>query len=56
FKCLNDTSCCCYCRLLYSQPDFENVESILETHCQAHGFQIIFLPKFHCELSPIEQC
>ncbi|PBK94278.1 hypothetical protein ARMGADRAFT_1045736 [Armillaria gallica] len=47
--------CCCH-RLLFNQPDFSNVKSRLETKCEAHGFQVIFLPKFHCELNPIEQC
>lgn len=51
----NKISCCCR-RLLYNQPDFVAVESILETCCKARGFQVIFLPKFHCELNPIEQC
>ena len=29
---------------------------MLETIAQAQGFQILFLPKFHCELNFIEQC
>ena len=48
-------ACCCR-RLLYNEPDFAGVESILEAHCKKSGFQVIFLPKFHCELNPIEQC
>jgi hypothetical protein len=56
FKCeAGATSCCCR-RALYSQPDFVSVESLLETHCHAHGFQVLLLPKFHCELNFIEQC
>ncbi|KAI0054857.1 hypothetical protein BV25DRAFT_1816438 [Artomyces pyxidatus] len=47
--------CCCR-RLLFNQPDFVNVPSILENHCHARGYEVIFLPKFHCELNPIEQC
>ncbi|TFY76614.1 hypothetical protein EWM64_g7399 [Hericium alpestre] len=47
--------CCCR-RLLYNEPDFVSVPSILEMHCQARGYEVIFLPKFHCELNPIEQC
>ncbi|KAG0696145.1 hypothetical protein DFH29DRAFT_984723 [Suillus ampliporus] len=35
---------------------FHNVKSQLETTCKARGFQVIFLPKFHCELNFIEQC
>ncbi|KAG2120944.1 uncharacterized protein F5147DRAFT_562768 [Suillus discolor] len=49
------TDCCCRC-ILYSQPDFTNVKSFLETTCKARGFQVIFLPKFHCELNFIKQC
>ncbi|KAG1778080.1 hypothetical protein EV702DRAFT_968457 [Suillus placidus] len=41
---------------MYIQPDFINVESCLETSCHAWGFDVIFLPKFHCELNFIEQC
>jgi hypothetical protein len=56
FKCKPDeTKCCCW-RVLYSQPDFVAVESLLETHCKARGFSVIFLPKFHCELNFIKQC
>ncbi|KAE9409843.1 hypothetical protein BT96DRAFT_931377 [Gymnopus androsaceus JB14] len=28
-------------------PDFENVESILEETCKARGVEVLFLPKFH---------
>ena len=56
FKCpQNATSCCCL-RMLYNEPDFSEVESLLETTCKARGFQVLFLPKFHCELNFIEQC
>jgi transposase len=30
--------------------------STLELTCQARGFRVLFLPKFHCELNFIEQC
>ncbi|KIK14399.1 hypothetical protein PISMIDRAFT_76078, partial [Pisolithus microcarpus 441] len=49
------TTCCCW-RILFNQPDFINVEMILESTCSARGFQVIYLPKFHCELNFIEQC
>jgi len=49
------TNCCCH-RILYHQTDFTNVESRLETVCKDRGVQVIFLPKFHCELNFIEQC
>ncbi|OBZ79571.1 hypothetical protein A0H81_00263 [Grifola frondosa] len=57
FQCPKDAVDPCCCRqLLYNQPDFETVETNLETHCKARGYQVIFLPKFHCELNFIEQC
>jgi hypothetical protein len=56
FKCLPGATDCCCCRILYNQPDFVNVESLLETECRARGFQVLFLPKFHCELNFIKQC
>ncbi|KAH8823279.1 hypothetical protein DL96DRAFT_1743818 [Flagelloscypha sp. PMI_526] len=49
------TDCCCR-RILFNQPDFALVPSRLETICQAKGFPVLFLPKFHCELNFIEQC
>jgi len=56
FKCPSDkTECCCH-RLMFNQPDFTNVESIVETTCQSCGSEVIFLPKFHCKLNFIEQC
>ena len=56
FKCPPDVEHCCCRRLLYEQPDFKDVETLVETHCRARGFEVVFLPKFHCELNPIEQC
>lgn len=48
----NDT--CCMARLLSKQPDFRDQESLLETKIKLRGHLCIFLPKFHCELNPIE--
>ena len=48
-------NCCCR-RILFNQPDFQSVESILASDAKESGYQIVFLPKFHCELNPIEQC
>jgi len=56
FKCPSDKTECCCRRLMFNQPDFTNVESIVETTCRSHGSEVIFLPKFHCELNFIEQC
>src|SRR5882724_9587778 len=47
---------CCYHWFLFNQPDFTMVESRLKTYCKSHGVEVIFLPKFHCELNPIKQC
>lgn len=45
---------CCMARLLSKQDDFANQPSMLETLIRAMGHECIFLPKFHCELNPIE--
>ncbi|KZV95350.1 hypothetical protein EXIGLDRAFT_610717 [Exidia glandulosa HHB12029] len=59
FKCADVTdpsATCCVRRILFNQPDFTNVPSLLETDMEPYGIRILFLPKFHCELNPIEQC
>ncbi|KAI5993568.1 hypothetical protein EDD15DRAFT_2167169 [Pisolithus albus] len=55
FKCPSgrDSYCCCR-RLMFNQPDFANVDSLLESSCRVQGFNVVFLPKFHCELNFIE--
>ncbi|KAF9516616.1 hypothetical protein BS47DRAFT_1441026 [Hydnum rufescens UP504] len=35
--------------------NFINVPCLLMVHCKARGFDVLFLPKFHCELNFIEQ-
>ncbi|KZV63088.1 hypothetical protein PENSPDRAFT_678122 [Peniophora sp. CONT] len=56
FKCPPGRTNCCMRRILFCQPDFCAVESVLESHCSRRGISIILLPKFHPELNPIEQC
>ena len=56
FKCAKGATSCCCRRILYNQPDFVDVKSNLEIICETRGFQVIFLPKFHCEINFIEQC
>ena len=56
FKCKEGATDCCCCQILYNQPDFVNVKSTLEITCEAEGVEVLFLPKFHCELNSIEQC
>jgi hypothetical protein len=45
---------CCMARLLSQQDDFKNQISMLESVIEDAGHKCIFLPKFHCELNPIE--
>ncbi|CUA66969.1 hypothetical protein RSOLAG22IIIB_02877 [Rhizoctonia solani] len=40
----------------FNQPDFESRDSNLEEVARKLGTRVIFLPKYHCELNPIEQC
>lgn len=56
FKCSPGQTKCCTRRILYNEPDFQDVKTLVETHCEEQGINVIFLPKFHCELNPIEQC
>jgi len=45
---------CCMARLLSKQDDFRFQKSLLEQKIKGRGHICIFLPKFHCELNPIE--
>ena len=45
---------CCMARLLSQQEDFVDQPSMLELMIKKKGHECIFLPKFHCELNPIE--
>ncbi|KAF9498601.1 hypothetical protein BDN71DRAFT_1530368 [Pleurotus eryngii] len=45
---------CCMARLLSQQDDFKNQPSMVESLITNAGHYCIFLPKFHCELNPIE--
>jgi hypothetical protein len=45
---------CCMARLLSKQDDFTGQVSTLETVITDARHECIFLPKFHCELNPIE--
>ncbi|KAF7291457.1 hypothetical protein MKEN_01489100 [Mycena kentingensis (nom. inval.)] len=57
FKCADPAShSCCMRRMLFNQPDFSAVKSCLEEACASFGVAILFLPKFHPELNPIEMC
>jgi hypothetical protein len=56
FSCKPGAQRCCCRRMLYNEPDFTNIKSTLELACESHEISVLFLPKFHCELSFIEQC
>ncbi|KAE9399452.1 hypothetical protein BT96DRAFT_957247 [Gymnopus androsaceus JB14] len=56
FNCAPTATNCCMRCMLFNEPDFANVKSLLEMECESRGIQVLFLPKFHCELNPIEQC
>jgi hypothetical protein len=49
-----DNTDCCMARLLSKQEDFAQQRSMLEILIKDAGHECIFLPKFHCELNPIE--
>ncbi|EAU92024.2 hypothetical protein CC1G_06011 [Coprinopsis cinerea okayama7 len=52
--CPFDSDKCCMARLLSKQDDFTNQVSELEQIIVDAGHLCLFLPKFHCELNPIE--
>jgi hypothetical protein len=56
FKCANPDANCCICRTLWNQPDFRDFRLLLKQHCKKRGFEVVFLPKFHCELNFVKQC
>jgi hypothetical protein len=45
---------CCALRILESQDDFRHEVSLLETVIKQAGHEVIFYPKFYCELNYIE--
>ena len=45
---------CCNKRILKLQPDFIKQKSLVQETTKAAGHLCLFLPKFHCELNPIE--
>jgi hypothetical protein len=45
---------CCMQRLLSLQTDFKNEKPLLQLIIEGAGHTCLFLPKFHCELNPIE--
>jgi hypothetical protein len=45
---------CCMQRVLSLQPDFQAEKPLLQLVIEQAGHKCLFLPKFHCELNPIE--
>lgn len=51
---LERESDCCMQRLLSLQQDFRDEKPLLQLIIEKAGHKCLFLPKFHCELNPIE--
>ena len=49
-----ESNACCNKRILELQPDFTEQKSLVQETIEAAGHLCLFLPKFHCELNPIE--
>lgn len=45
---------CCQAAILQGHQDFREQKSLIATTIEARGHKCVFLPKFHCELNPIE--
>ncbi|KAG2124851.1 uncharacterized protein EDB93DRAFT_1244133 [Suillus bovinus] len=56
FTCKPGVKHYCCRQMLYNEPDFVNVKSTLELAAESQGISVLFLPKFHCKLTFIEQC
>ncbi|EFP81114.2 uncharacterized protein PGTG_07366 [Puccinia graminis f. sp. tritici CRL 75-36-700-3] len=50
----NEDKSCCWSKILSKQSDFMNERPMLQTIIEDAGHVCLFLPKFHCELNPIE--
>ncbi|QRV83688.1 DDE superfamily endonuclease [Ceratobasidium sp. AG-Ba] len=54
--CLPGSTNCCARHTMMNQPDMLAQKLIIQTLAEAEGFLVLYLPKYHCELNPIEQC
>lgn len=49
---------CCACRYLSVQPDFQDqkckIEKVIKNSSDSNHNQVLYYPKFHCELNHIE--
>ncbi|PLW18644.1 hypothetical protein PCANC_13305 [Puccinia coronata f. sp. avenae] len=50
----NISKSCCWSMILSQQSDFLTERPLLQTIIEDAGHTCLFLPKFHCELNPIE--
>jgi hypothetical protein len=50
----DDLDWCCMYRVLSLQEDFATEKPMLQRYIESRGHVCMFLPKFHCELNPIE--
>src|SRR5712671_564784 len=46
---------CCYCWLLFLQPDFVEQKPLLQEFIKRHSHLCDFYPKYHCEINFIKQ-
>lgn len=51
--CLEGGTCCARA-IMAAQPDFKAQKCRLQEEVEARNHKILFYPKFHCELNPIE--
>jgi hypothetical protein len=54
--CLPSSTNCCARRTMMNQPDILAQKSVIQNLAKAEGFSVLYLPKYHCKLNPIEQC
>jgi hypothetical protein len=50
----NTVEMCCWSKIMSCQSDFVNKQPLLQQIIEDAGHVFLFLPKFHCELNPIE--
>ncbi|KDN35612.1 hypothetical protein RSAG8_11441, partial [Rhizoctonia solani AG-8 WAC10335] len=54
--CLPSLTKYCACSTMMNQLDILTQKSIIQALAEAQGCLVIYLPKYHCKLNPIEQC
>ena len=43
-------------RIIFSnRDDFKREQTVVEKYLSDHGHMVLFIPKFHCEMNPIER-